>query len=366
MKIYVLFHGPEIFYSGVAVKLLESLSKLGSVRGIVTGTMTRTAALDEYLDNRVEVWEKTPSSCLRDMEGEADLIVISSYAKNPESGYAYAWRLVEKSGVKKPLVQVEASNGTVIPWSGGKEVAEFLARELNFSVKMPAHFEKTLWREGSRVYRRVLAVNPGEFLLINGFLVGRVKGNEVVLVAENGRLVELIGVDVKEHGLEKLTRRYPFLDLEGAKVDTLSLLRKSKKEAPVRGNRGVGVAFIDHSGYDIYHFAGSCEGAVCVGDDTTLVASDILYRFDTPVLGIVDRDCDLILEHVNVHPESELLITRHDDKAGELIFKRLFRERSFLKELSFQEVKERAAELLERAGLLVRRTPLDLKEWQLK
>ncbi|HDI46269.1 MAG TPA: DUF2117 domain-containing protein [Candidatus Methanomethylia archaeon] len=366
MKIYVLFHGPEIFYSGVAAKLLEALGRLGSVRGVVTDTMTRTAALDEYLDDRVEVWEKTPSSCLKDMEGEADLLVIASYAKMPESGYAYAWRLVEKSRVKKPLVQVEASNGTVIPWSNGREVAEYLARELNFTLKMPTQFERTLWREGSRVYRRVLAVNPGEFLLINGFLVGRVKGDEVILVEENGRLVELIGVDVKEHGLEKLMKRYPTLNLEEAKVDTLSLLRKSKREAPVRGSRGVGVAFIDHSGYDIYHFAGRCEGAVCVGDDTTLVASDILYRFNTPVLGIVDKDCDLILEHVNVHPESELLITRHDDEAGELIFKQLFRERSFSKELSFQEVKERAAELLKRADLLIRRTPLDLKEWQLK
>jgi len=69
---------------------------------------------------------------------------------------------------------------------------------------------------------------------------------------------------------------------------------------------------------------------------------------------------------VNVHLESELLITKHDDKAGELIFRELFRGKSFLGELSFPEVKKRAAELLEAAGLLVRRTPLDLKEWQLK
>ena len=35
---------------------------------------------------------------------------------------------------------------------------------------------------------------------------------------------------------------------------------------------------------------------ITVGDDTTLISSDILYRFDIPVVGITDGDLDKVVE----------------------------------------------------------------------
>ena len=35
---------------------------------------------------------------------------------------------------------------------------------------------------------------------------------------------------------------------------------------------------------------------ITVGDDTTLISSDILYRFDIPIIGITDGDLDKVVE----------------------------------------------------------------------
>ena len=55
------------------------------------------------------------------------------------------------------------------------------------------------------------------------------------------------------------------------------------------------VSFLDHAGEDVYRFRDSSL-VVTVGDDTTLISSDILYRFDIPVIGITDGDLDKVVE----------------------------------------------------------------------
>ena len=55
------------------------------------------------------------------------------------------------------------------------------------------------------------------------------------------------------------------------------------------------VAFLDHAGEDVYKYRDSSL-VITVGDDTTLISSDILYRFDIPVIGITDGDLDKVVE----------------------------------------------------------------------
>lgn len=55
------------------------------------------------------------------------------------------------------------------------------------------------------------------------------------------------------------------------------------------------VTFLDHAGEDVYQFKDS-NLVITVGDDTTLISSDILYRFDIPVIGITDGDLDKVVE----------------------------------------------------------------------
>ena len=55
------------------------------------------------------------------------------------------------------------------------------------------------------------------------------------------------------------------------------------------------ITFLDHAGEDVYKFRDSSL-VITVGDDTTLISSDILYRFDIPVIGITDGDLDKVVE----------------------------------------------------------------------
>lgn len=347
MKLLVFIHGAEAFYSGEALKLLDKLRAFGEIKAFVTGTMARTSSLDTGF--RVEVWSGRPSELLKFAEGEFDAVVIATHSKSAESGYAFGEILVRKSQISKPVLQFELSNRTAVLWNGkGIELAE----KIGFELVKPEKIEKALWKEGGRVYRRILAVEPGEFLLIDGIVVGRVKEREVLIVSEGGEILELRGVEVKKHGLEKLRRKAVKLDLENIKVCTLKSFKTV--EANVKGRRGVGVAFVDHSADRIYEFAGKCEGVVCVGDDTTAIASEILFRFNTPVLGIVDEDRDSVLIPRNFHPDSEVLVTKHDDFAGEIVFEKIFKGRDVIAE-NFASVRERIADLLVSSSLLVAR-----------
>lgn len=92
------------------------------------------------------------------------------------------------------------------------------------------------------------------------------------------------------------------------------------------------IAYVDHAAYDIYRFK-NFDLVVTVGDDTTLVASDILYRFDIPIIGITDGDLDKVVEKGFVNDKSIILEVApdFDDIVGHNIHERLFHPILFLK-----------------------------------
>ena len=55
------------------------------------------------------------------------------------------------------------------------------------------------------------------------------------------------------------------------------------------------IAFLNHAAEDIYRLK-DADLVVTMGDDTTLVAADILYRFEVPIIGITDGDVDQVVE----------------------------------------------------------------------
>ena len=67
---------------------------------------------------------------------------------------------------------------------------------------------------------------------------------------------------------------------------------------------------------------------ITVGDDTTLISSDILYRFNIPVIGITDGDLDKVVENGFVVENSVIfeLESGFDDKVGQNIKKLIFND----------------------------------------
>jgi hypothetical protein len=82
---------------------------------------------------------------------------------------------------------------------------------------------------------------------------------------------------------------------------------------------------LSHAAEDIYKLKDS-DLVVTVGDDTTLVAADILYRFNVPIIGITDGDLDRVVEE-GFRTVGSMIVELEsgwDDIIGNKIFLELF------------------------------------------
>ena len=203
-------------------------------------------------------------------------------------------------------------------------------------------------------YRKIHGVSPGENIFINGIVVGTSNAESIVLIARNGLIVDIVNGTIKYHGLEKLGP----VDLERIIVKT-GLLRKSDDVAPrilskddialsdterikysedlSDDDNSFKAAYVDHAAYDIYKFK-DFDLVVTVGDDTSLVASDILYRFNIPIIGITDGDLDKVVEKGFVNEKSSFIevASGFDDIVGQYIHEELFMSKDTL-EVPFDE-----------------------------
>ena len=203
-------------------------------------------------------------------------------------------------------------------------------------------------------YRKIHGVSPDENIFINGIVVGYSNADSIILIARDGLIVDIINGTIKYHGLEKLGP----VDLERVIVKT-GLLRKSDDINPrilahdeihlndTERNLYSGeisedeysfkVAYVDHAAYDIYKFK-DFDLVVTIGDDTSLVASDILYRFNIPIIGITDGDLDKVVENGFVNEKSTFIevASGFDDIVGQYIHEEIFYSKDTL-EVPFDE-----------------------------
>ena len=210
-------------------------------------------------------------------------------------------------------------------------------------------------------YRKIHGTSPDENIFINGIVVCYSNADSVVLVARDGMIVDIIDGTIKYHGLEKLGP----VDLERVIVKT-GLLRKSDVVSPrilshndisvkdternlysgeiSEDEKSFKVAYVDHAAYDIYKFK-DFDLVVTVGDDTSLVASDILYRLNIPIIGITDGDLDKVVENGFVNEKSTFIevASGFDDIVGQYVHDELFMSKDTL-EVPFDEEAESVEE----------------------
>lgn len=339
----ILFHGPEVFDSGWARRIINAMETVDSVRCVLAGTMGRTAVFDSGLED-IEFPGKMPGACLRDLASEVNAVVLANFGKSEHSGLVFGGMVVERAGVHVPTVQIECSGPFFVEWIEGcdSQVVHVL-REMGLSRRVQIRIKPSVWEAQGRVYRRMTTAAPGDFILVDGIMVGRATGAEVVLACENGHLVEIQGADVKEHGIEKLDR-LGGVDLYTVKLASTPTIRRTEHTPRIQEKKGCGVAFVDHAGMYVYDLAHDVEGVVSVGDDTTAVVGDVLYRFQIPVIGIVDGDEDVVLRNGHFTSGSVTLTVQEDDRFGLKVFAVVFENKRKIA-ASFEEVRDRIVEL---------------------
>ncbi|MGB9940181.1 DUF2117 family protein [Methanosarcina sp.] len=340
MKIVVVIHGPEVIDSGEAKIILEKLSRLGEVKAELGGTMGKTAVLDAGLENLIDTTRHLkPSVCIESSFETADLICLLNRGKTFETGKVFGSKVASrlKDREKKPVIQIESpgcSFGKIIPLNKkAGNCIEKLSGALGIPFENPLPFHNPVSIENfpetgkTRITREISGVLPGENIFVNGIVIGKALSSKIRIISENGLITAIEGGEIKEHGLEKLhnyEKRDP-VNLEKAWIKSGDIRRSSsllpnarKQNACARkpgcssragaGNVAPGrVVLIDHIAERTFELAAGAELAVTVGDDTTEIAGDILFRLGIPILGITDGDCDKIACRNEIFPGSVIL-----------------------------------------------------------
>lgn len=337
MKIGVVVHGPEIVDSGYALQIMEFMADYGEVQARLGGTMGRTAVIDSNLENQIDISQKllpSQSIDLFSQEGR-DLIVLINYGKSNITGHAFGYKVYRHCIPHLPLIQIERpgeEDGSVVAWRDDlQELAAEIADKLGLKTVSAHQIREAIdgtdpcLKENQRICRNIAGVSPDENIFVNGIVVGRSTSQEVALIAEKGVITQLIGGELKTHGVEKLGN----IDLEQAIIKT-GLLRKSRVKPRILPSKKNGtkmmVSYLSHAAEDIYRLR-DVDLVVTVGDDTTLVAADILYRFNIPIIGITDGDLDKVVEEGHKTDGSMVveLESGWDDIVGEKLFLELFK-----------------------------------------
>ena len=358
LKIGVVVHGPEIVDSGYAQKFMEFFEDYGIVKARLGGTMGRTAVIDAHLENKIDISQKLFPSQSVDMFNQEnfDVIFLINYGKSSVTGYAFGFKVYNNSQGHPPLIQIERpgeEDGSVVAWrSNLEELAEDISIKMDLLMISPEEIKKKLFKENpcqeisGSICRKIAGVSPNENIFVNGIVIGKSNSSDVSIIAENGLITDIMGGELKKHGVEKLG----IINLKKAIVKT-GLLRKSRVKPRIlklnRSNHKFRVSYVNHAAEDIYRLKNS-DMVVTVGDDTTLVAADILYRFNIPIIGITDGDLDKVVEE-GFQAEGSLIIELEsglDDLVGDKIFLALFNREETIEIENIENFKSKLIQII--------------------
>lgn len=373
MEIGVVVHGPGIIDSGYAIYILNILSNYGNVSCRLGGTMGRTAVIDASLENIINIGEKLlPSQSLKRFKNEKmDCIFLLNYGKSSTTGHVFGYKVFNNyskhlKDTETPVIQIERpgeDDGSVIVWDGDEIIlnsnkdsrfpsksfstlkfANIIANQLELQIVSPEDIRLKYFNEKNNeddFKRSVYGVSPNENILVNGVVIGKSTSSNLTLISKNGFITDIIGGKIKQHGVEKLGK----VNLKKAIIKT-GLLRKTDNIQPriIKTNKIMNnfkIAYLDHVAEDVYKYK-ECNLVITIGDDTTLLASDILYRFNIPIIGITDGDLDKIVEKGFKNNKSKIiqLEPNHDDIIGKEIFTKIFNKEKILQIKNTQSTEE--------------------------
>ncbi len=364
MEIGVVVHGPNIIDSGYAVYILNILSNYGNVHCRLGGTMGRTAVIDASLENIIDISEKLfPSQSLKKFKNEEmDCIFLLNYGKSSTTGQVFGYKVFNNysKGLldnNTPIIQIERpgeEDGSVILWDGDDTTLKLsedsrvelkslpinkfvnnIANELELNIVNPEDIRLKYFKEDfmdGENKRYVYGVSPNENILVNGMVVGKSTSENIILISDNGIITDIVGGIIKPHGVEKLGK----VNLQKAIIKT-GLLRKTDNIKPriienKKDTEYIKIAYLNHAAEDVYKYKNT-DIVISIGDDTTLLTSDILYRFNIPIIGITDGDLDKVVEKGFTNKKSKIIQLEpgYDDIIGEKIFNQILNQEKILK-----------------------------------
>ncbi len=317
-RVAVIVHGPEAVDTGLASEIICFASALGEAKATVGGTTAVAAVIDAGLERVIDIGSRElPSAAIKRASSGSDLVLLVNQGKDRDSSIAFGRLVMSKVTVTIPVLQVES--GLSILWSGRddelKMIHPFLRGEfLDLRNECPAEIE------GVRV---LSGVRPGENVWINGHVIGRAEVSKVIISQSLEGSLVVEGVRTKPAGIERLGS----FDIRTAIIRS-GHVRRTKAEPRSLISDGTVACIIDHCAEESLFRCRDAAYVVTVGDDTSKIASALLYRLGVPVIAITDGDEDGISFEELLYPGSYLfrLAPGNDDQVGAEIAREYFQE----------------------------------------
>jgi len=328
-------HGPEAVDSGLAIEVIERTARMGRVEARVGGATAVAAVIDAGLEDVISTASKElPSVAITKAVGDSGLILLVNSGKDRSSSLAFGRLVMSRvQAGRTPVVQVD--NGLNVIWSGDDEamigIRDVLQGEvLDLRGQRP--------QEGD-TDRKLSGVRPGENIWINGHVIGRaVSENVVISQGLEGELMTQ-GVELKATGIGRLGS----FDLRTAVIRSGQVRRTRAKARSLR-SLGRSICLIDHCAEESVYRCRDAAYVVTVGDDTSKIASALLYRLGIPVIAITDGDEDGISYEELLYPGSYVfrLLPGNDDQVGAEIARLYFADGNRIEvKMGIEEMAER-------------------------
>jgi hypothetical protein len=159
---------------------------------------------------------------LMDIDG---LLLLNS-GRSAQSGMVFVAQTIANTVILRgmtslPLIQVERAgkdDGVILVWNeSGGPLAKRIADDFGLSVIKPSLEAKIVTIEGGRELRQIHYARLGDEIIVNGHKVGVCLSEQVYLVAEGGKLVDIMGGKMTREG-----RRLRFGLISEVTVKTIS------------------------------------------------------------------------------------------------------------------------------------------------
>lgn len=300
----LIFHGADVFDYGDAAHLI-TLLRPGS--SYVAGIMARTAAEESGLP--VICDGRRPSEILTEYQDRHAVLVHR--AKTDASAHRFG-SIIHSHLHGQGLILIDPGTGQILTWDPvNTSLCSWLSEVTGYPV-LPGEMH-----EGHSSDTRIIGgCLPGEPVFVNGIIIGYATDQKAVIYIQDGRLHAILGIELKDHGVEKLIRfGCPDLSDAWCKSGNIRISQPKKGERQVRKGR---IAVIDHTAMACYRsFDPDICGIVTIGDDTTSICGHIGCTKGMPVFGITDGDIDGVVPE-GYAPGSVVLqtVSERDDDLG--------------------------------------------------
>jgi hypothetical protein len=145
---------------------------------------------------------------------DIDGIIILNNGRSTESGIIYIAQVISNTKILKnltnfPLIHIERigrKDGGIIVWNGeNNELINIIKEVTGLSIIKPSIELMNISKIGSREIRKIHCAMPGDKIIVNNICIGICLSDQVYLIAENGKIIDIIGGKLNKKAARKIS-----------------------------------------------------------------------------------------------------------------------------------------------------------------